>query len=78
MTASCCPVVMCGNPDCLQLTDREAEVCEMVCSSPEPVAFSTFRRTLGYHQEVVSRILKRLVNHGAIEKVDGKYRRVSQ
>jgi len=49
-----------------------------VCGSMEPVAFSTIRSTLGYHQEVVSRILRRLVKHRAIEKVHGKYRRVGQ
>jgi len=49
-----------------------------VCVSVEPVAFSTIKSTLGYHQEVVSRILRRLVKHRAIEKVNGKYRRVGQ
>lgn len=78
MSATCCPVEMCGSSDCLQLTERETKVCMTICSSTEPVAFSTLRRTVGYHQEVVSRILKRLLNHGAIEKVRGKYRRVSQ
>ncbi|HEY6282785.1 MAG TPA: helix-turn-helix domain-containing protein [Nitrososphaerales archaeon] len=78
MPATCCPVEMCGEPDCLQLTEREAQVCIAVCASTEPVAFSTLKRSLGYHQEVVSRILRRLVNHGAIEKVRGRYRRVGQ
>jgi DNA-binding HxlR family transcriptional regulator len=78
MPATCCPVAMCGESDCLQLTEREAQVCIAVCSSAEPVAFSTLKRSLGYHQEVVSRILRRLVNHGAIEKVRGRYRRVGQ
>jgi DNA-binding HxlR family transcriptional regulator len=49
-----------------------------VCSSAEPVAFSALKNGLGYHQEVISRILRRLLNYGAIEKVRGKYRRVSQ
>jgi DNA-binding MarR family transcriptional regulator len=78
MSATCCSVQMCGSPDCLQLTEREAQVCMTICASSEPVAFSALRSKLGYHQEVVSRILKRLVNHGAIEKVRGRYRRVSQ
>lgn len=78
MPASCCPVTMCESPDCLQLTERESQVCVTVCSSPEPVAFSAVKQTVGYHQEVVSRILRRLVNYRAIEKVEGKYRRVSQ
>lgn len=78
MPASCCPVTMCEDADCLQLTEREAQVCMAVCSSQEPVAFSAVRKALGYHQEVTSRILKRLVNYGAIEKVRGRYRRVSQ
>lgn len=69
---------MCGDSACLQLTEREEQVCMTICTSEEPVAFSTVKKTLGFHQEVVSRILRRLVNHGAVEKVGGKYRRVSQ
>jgi len=49
-----------------------------ICSSAEPLAFSTVKNRLGYHQEVVSRILKRLTNYGAIEKFRGKYRRAGQ
>ena len=78
MSLSCCPVAVCDSPDCLQLTEREAQVCMAICSSEEPVAFSALKDRLGYHQEVVSRILKRLVTHGAIEKFRGKYKRVSQ
>jgi len=49
-----------------------------ICKSEEPVTFSALKNSLGYHQEVISRILRRLVNHRAIEKVRGRYRRVSQ
>jgi len=49
-----------------------------ICSSAEPLAFSVVRDRLGFHQEVVSRILKRLVNYGAVEKFRGKYRRAGQ
>ena len=63
----------CGS-DCLDLTEREAMVCEAVCESPEPVGFSAVRRRVGLHQEILSRILRRLVNYEAIERVDGKYR----
>jgi predicted transcriptional regulator len=69
---------MCSSPDCLQLTERESQVCVAICASSDPVSFSTLKQTLGFHQEVVSRILRRLVNYRAIEKVKGKYRRVSQ
>ena len=69
---------MCSSSDCLQLTERESEVCMAICASGEPIAFSTLRSRVGYHQEIVSRILRRLVKHGAIEKFRGKYRRVSQ
>jgi DNA-binding HxlR family transcriptional regulator len=69
---------MCGDPSCLQLTEREAQVCMAVCASKEPVAFSMVKRSLGFHQEVLSRILRRLVNYGAIEKVRGKYKRAGQ
>ena len=78
MPASCCPAAMCDGPDCLQLTERETRVCMEICDSEDPVTFSALKTRLGYHQEVISRILKRLVNHGAIEKFRGKYRPVSQ
>ena len=78
MAVACCTAAPCNNSDCLQLTDRESNVCETVCGSPEPVSFSTIRGAVGYHQEVVSRILRRLVNYQAVEKVKGGYRRVSQ
>ena len=78
MSSSCCSVTMCESPDCLQLTEREARVCSMVCASAEPMAFSTIKENLGFHQEIVSRILKRLVNYGAVRKVEGRYRRVGQ
>ncbi len=78
MSATCCPMEMCGSPDCLQLTEREMRVCTAICSSTEPVAFSALKNGLGYHQEVVSRILRRLVNHGAIVKASGRYRRAGQ
>ena len=75
MSVTCCPAAACDSSECLQLTERESKVCATICTSPEPVTFSSLRRSLGYHQEVVSRILKRLVRHGAVERVRGKYRR---
>jgi len=78
MPASCCPVSTCSGPDCLQLTEREAQVCVAICASSEPVAFSTLKEALGFHQEIVSRILRRLINYKEIEKVRGRYRRASQ
>ena len=74
----CCPPGSCIDSDCLQLTEREAKVCMTICNSPEPVTFSALRAALGYHQEVVSRILKRLMNHGVVEKARGRYKRVGQ
>jgi DNA-binding HxlR family transcriptional regulator len=53
-------------------------VCEAICANGEPIAFSALTRNLGFHQEVVSRILKRLLNYRAIEKVEGRYRRAGQ
>ena len=78
MSWSCCLASACDAPDCLQLTEREARVCDAICGSPEPVTFSAIKVDFGIHQEVVSRILRRLINHGAIEKVRGRYRRASQ
>jgi len=73
-------VVLCctpgGSPDSngIQLTDRELAVCQAICMSDRPVGFSHVRRSVGLHQEIVSRILRRLVNYNVIKKDDGKYR----
>jgi predicted transcriptional regulator len=74
MSGACC-VAQCAGSDCLQLTDRELLVCETVCESSEPLGFSAVKRSVGLHQELVSRILRRLTTYGAIEKVQEKYKR---
>ncbi len=48
-------------------------VCNVICNSSEPVSFSELRKTTSLHQEVVSRIVRRLAIHGLVKKVDGKY-----
>lgn len=78
MQAACCPVSMCESQDCLQLTERELQVCMTVCASSGPVSFSALKKSVGLHQELVSRILRRLVNYGAVEKSEDGYRRVGQ
>ena len=75
MSGVCCTACPECNEDYIQLTDREMQVCATVCSSGTPIGFSAVKRAVGLHQEVVSRILKRLVNYGALERVSGKYRR---
>jgi len=75
----CCVSCPTCNDVPLQLTERELQICEAVCSSSTPIGFSALKRAVGYHQEVVSRVLKRLLIYGAIERVRGKHRRkVSQ
>ena len=76
MAMTCAPSAVCDGSQCLQLTEREAEVCMTICNSPEPVTFSSLKKRVGYHQEIVSRILRRLMNHGAIKKVEGRYQPV--
>ncbi|HME18291.1 MAG TPA: hypothetical protein VKF15_00970 [Nitrososphaerales archaeon] len=73
MVGACCAAGGCSSPDCIQLTQRELAVCQTVCRSGVPVSFSEIKRSVGLHQEIASRILRRLLNHGAIEKRGGKY-----
>ena len=61
------------NADCVQLTDREFSVCKVICDSAGPVSFVKLKEATGLHQEIVSRILHRLMIHGLVEKTDGKY-----
>ncbi|TLX97438.1 MAG: hypothetical protein E6K90_01095 [Thaumarchaeota archaeon] len=72
---ACCDTLDCDRGDCLQLTPREEVVCSTVCHSETPLSFSRIKERCGLHQEVLSRILRRLSVYGALEKVDGKYRR---
>jgi len=74
LSSPCC-VAACEDGDCLQLTERESRVCETVCGSTGPIGFSAVKRSVGLHQELVSRILRRLTTYGAIERFEGKYRR---
>ena len=73
LPAACCETE-CDSGDCLQLTRREEIVCGTICSSETPLSFSKIRESSGLHQEILSRILRRLSVYGALERVDGKYR----
>ncbi len=73
VTGACCAASCCSGGDFIQLTDRERAVFRTICESKVPIGFSAVKRVVGFHQEIVSRILRRLVNHGAVEKADGKY-----
>lgn len=75
MELVCCS----GNRDlteCVELTDRESFVCKTICFSDNPVSFSELKRATQVHQEILSRILKRLLIHGVVKKADdGRYRK---
>ncbi|TMP99289.1 MAG: hypothetical protein E6K99_05330 [Thaumarchaeota archaeon] len=77
LETACCDTLDCDSGDCLQLTPREEVICSTVCESGTPLSFSKIRERSGLHQEVLSRILRRLSVYGALEKVDGNYRRRS-
>ena len=63
----------CDSDDCVELTDRESYVCEVICGSHEPISFTQLRDSTELHQEIVSRIVHRLTIHGLVKKVEGKY-----
>lgn len=67
-----------GNTDrslCVDLTDRESSVCATICESQQPISFSQLKRDTQLHQEILSRIVRRLVVHGVVRKSDdGRYR----
>lgn len=57
------------------LSDRDIELCEMICDSPVPLGFNQIRKHTGIHQEKLSRSLKRLVQYGYVLKFEAKYGR---
>lgn len=63
----------CLNADCVQLTERESSVCNLICSSREPISFVRLKEATAFHQEIVSRIVRRLVVHGLVAKTDDGY-----
>jgi DNA-binding HxlR family transcriptional regulator len=64
----------CNLSECVELTDRESFVCKAICFSENPVSFSQLKKSTQLHQEILSRIVRRLVVHGIIKKVeDGRY-----
>jgi len=72
MPIACCSDERAGD-DCVQLTHREATVCMTLCASEEPMSFSQLKLAVGLHQEILSRIVRRLTIHGLVAKVGGKY-----
>lgn len=68
-----CPTPDCTPNDCVELTDRELYVCATIRASEEPISFSEVKRNTHLHQEIVSRVIRRLSTHGLVMKVDGKY-----
>ena len=73
MVPECSPQ-SCARDDCVDLTEREALVCKFIRDSSEPISFSELKREAGLHQELVSRIVRRLVTYGLAEKAGGRYR----
>ena len=63
----------CGD-GCVSLTERESNVCRTVCDSTAPVSFTQLKTTTSLHQEILSRIIRRLLTYGLVSKTDGGYR----
>jgi DNA-binding HxlR family transcriptional regulator len=63
----------CDADECVELTSREFSVCDVICSSSQPVSFTQLKASTRLHQEIVSRIVRRLVIHGLVSKAGGKY-----
>jgi DNA-binding HxlR family transcriptional regulator len=63
----------CSEAECVELTERESSVCNVICASSAPISFGGLRESTGLHQEIVSRIVRRLLIHGLIRKADGRY-----
>jgi len=57
----------------LQLSEREIRVCNIICKSDKPLGFNEISRMTELHQEVLSKILRRLLFSKDIERIDNKY-----
>lgn len=63
----------CQEEQCVQLTQRELSVCRVICRATGPVSFGELKEKTELHQEVVSRVVRRLVLHGLVRKTQGGY-----
>jgi predicted transcriptional regulator len=65
----------CAKEDCVELTERESSVCKAICGAPQPVSFGELKASTSLHQEILSRVVRRLIIHGLVEKeTDGRYK----
>ena len=69
-----CSTRNCDSDECVELTSRELSVCNVICDSQEPISFTKVKESTNLHQEIVSRVVRRLAIHGLVTKVDGKYK----
>ena len=69
-----CPSRGCVPGDCVELTDREVSVCSVICDSAEPVSFTQLKDATDLHQEIISRVVRRLAIYGLVTKVEGRYK----
>ena len=69
-----CTSENCDPNECVELTSRESSICDVICDSPEPISFTRLKESTNLHQEIVSRVVRRLTIHGLVRKVDGKYK----
>lgn len=68
-----CPSRDCAG-ECVDLTARESEVCRAICSSEAPISFTELKEWTNLHQEVVSRVVRRLSIYGLVRKTEhGRY-----
>src|SRR5271154_1506593 len=68
-----CSSGRCDPSEAVELTDREFSVCQIICDAEEPVSFMEVKVSSGLHQEIVSRIVRRLVIHGLVTKEGRNY-----
>lgn len=69
-----CSSSKCDPSDCVELTNRELSVCNVICGSAEPVSFTQVKEATDLHQEIVSRVVRRLAIYGLVTKVEGRYK----
>jgi predicted transcriptional regulator len=72
--AQVCSSGNCDAGECVDLTTRESSVCQIICGAQEPISFTKVKDSSNLHQEIVSRIVRRLVIHGLVSKEEGKFR----
>lgn len=68
-----CSSDSCEKDDCVRLKQRKFVVWGSICTSAGQISFSQLKHSAELHQEILSRIIRRLVVHSVVKRSECGY-----